>query len=56
VIGARERAGTPADRATEAFYVAKADAYGQLPAASSRGSYRLSDDYVTTALTKWLGG
>ncbi len=41
--------GTPADWATEAFYVAKADAYGALPEPSSRGSYRLSDDYVTAA-------
>ena len=41
--------GSPADWATEAFYIAKSDAYGQLPDPSSRGSYRLSDDYVTTA-------
>jgi hypothetical protein len=40
--------GSPADWATEAFYVAKADAY-HLPEPSSRGSYRLTDDYVTTA-------
>jgi hypothetical protein len=43
------RKGSATDWATEAFYVAKADAYGKLPAPSSRGSYRLSDDYVNTA-------
>jgi hypothetical protein len=41
--------GSPADWATEAFYIAKSDAYGQLPEPSSRRSYRLSVDYVTTA-------
>ncbi len=43
------QSGKPADWANETFFVAKADAYGQLPEPSSRGSYRLSDDYVTTA-------
>ncbi len=43
------QAGTPAEWATEAFYVAKADAYGKLPAPSVGGSYRLSDDYVSMA-------
>ena len=31
------------------FQVAKDDAYGQLPEPSGRGSYRLSDEYITTA-------
>ncbi len=42
------QAGTPADWATEAFYVAKADVYGKLPAPSG-SSYRLSDSYVSMA-------
>jgi S1/P1 Nuclease len=42
-------AGKPADWAMETFYVAKASAYGRLPDPSPGGSYRLSDDYVTTA-------
>jgi hypothetical protein len=29
--------------------VAKDDAYGQLPEPSSRGTYRLADDNITTA-------
>ena len=29
--------------------MAKDDAYGQLPEPNSHGSFRLSDDYVTTA-------
>jgi hypothetical protein len=41
--------GSPADWAAEAFYFAKVDAYGHLPEPSSRGSYRLGDDYVKTA-------
>jgi hypothetical protein len=41
--------GTPSDWATETFKVAKEDAYGQLPPPSSRGSFRLSDDYITMA-------
>ncbi len=41
--------GSPADWAWEAFYFAKIDAYGHLPEPSSRGSYRLGDDYVKTA-------
>jgi hypothetical protein len=35
--------------AQEAFQVAKDDEYGQLPAPNARGSYRLTDEYVTTA-------
>jgi hypothetical protein len=42
-------AGEPSDWAQEAFEVAKDDAYGQLPAPNARGSYRLTDEYVTTA-------
>jgi hypothetical protein len=41
--------GKPSDWAVESFDVAKADAYGQLPAPSTRGTYRLTDEYVTTA-------
>ncbi len=33
----------------ESFQVAKDDAYGQLPEPSARGTFRLSDEYVTTA-------
>jgi hypothetical protein len=42
-------AGTPSDWAQESFQVAKDDAYRQLPAANSRGTYVLSNDYVSTA-------
>ena len=41
--------GDPADWAMESFKVAKEDAFGQLPEPSSHGSFRLSDEYVTTA-------
>ena len=41
--------GNLADWAQESFGVAKNDAYGQFPDPNSRGSFRLSDDYVTTA-------
>jgi S1/P1 Nuclease len=41
--------GTPADWAMESFQVAKDDAYGQLPAPSTKGVYRLDDDYMATA-------
>jgi hypothetical protein len=41
--------GKPSDWAVESFDVAKADAYGQLPEPSTRGTYRLTDEYVTTA-------
>jgi len=41
--------GNLTDWAQESFGVAKNDAYGQLPDPNSRGSFRLSDDYVTTA-------
>jgi S1/P1 Nuclease len=37
------------DWAQESFGVAKSDAYGQLPQPNARGSFRLSDDYVTEA-------
>jgi len=43
------QAGSPSDWAMESFQVAKDDAYGQLPEPSARGSFRLSDEYVTTA-------
>ncbi len=43
------QAGSPTDWAKESFQVAKADAYGLLPEPSSRGSYPLTDEYVTTA-------
>ena len=33
----------------ESFKVAKADAYGKLPEPSARGSYRLTDEYITAA-------
>lgn len=36
----------PSDWAQETFKVAQDDAYGQLPAPFTRGSYRLTDDYV----------
>ncbi len=29
--------------------MAKEDAYGQLPEPSARGTFRLTDDYITTA-------
>jgi hypothetical protein len=41
--------GTPSDWAMESFQVAKNDAYGQLPDPSSKGVYRLDDDYMATA-------
>jgi hypothetical protein len=43
------QAGGPADWAQETFKIAQGDAYGQLPAPKARGSFRLTDDYVTTA-------
>ena len=43
------QAGSPSDWAMESFHVAKDDAYGQLPQPSARGSYRLTDEYITTA-------
>jgi hypothetical protein len=42
-------AGKPADWANETFDTSKKDAYGQLPPPNSRGSFRLNEDYVTTA-------
>jgi hypothetical protein len=42
-------AGGPADWAQESFKVATSDTYGQLPEPNARGSFRLSDDYVTMA-------
>jgi hypothetical protein len=41
--------GTVSDWAMESFRVAKDDAYGQLPAATAHGSYRLTDDYISMA-------
>jgi hypothetical protein len=46
---AQWQAGGPTDWAKETFKIAQDDAYGQLPAANSHGSFRLSDDYVSTA-------
>src|SRR5215468_10576332 len=43
------QAGTASDWAKESFKVAKDDTYGELPMPSSKGTYRLSDEYVTTA-------
>src|SRR5215831_17701995 len=43
------QAGEVADWAMESFQVANEDTYGQLPEPNRRGSFRLSDDYVTTA-------
>jgi hypothetical protein len=34
----------------ETFAVARDDAYGQLPAPTRRGSYRLDNGYVTMAI------
>jgi hypothetical protein len=41
--------GTPADWAMDSFQIAKNDAYGQLPQPSSKGVYRLDDDYMANA-------
>jgi S1/P1 Nuclease len=43
------QAGSPSDWAMESFKVAKEDAYGQLPEPSTRGSYRLTEEYISTA-------
>jgi hypothetical protein len=43
------QAGEASDWAMESFNVASEDAYGQLPEPNRRGSFRLSDDYITTA-------
>jgi hypothetical protein len=43
-------AGEPSAWAQESFQVAKDDVYGQLPASNARGSFRLSDEYVTDAV------
>jgi S1/P1 Nuclease len=43
------QAGSPSDWAVETFEVAKADAYGLLPEPSGRGTYQLTDEYITTA-------
>jgi len=43
------QAGTIADWAQDTFQSSKDDAYGQLPEPNSRGSFRLSDDYVSMA-------
>jgi S1/P1 Nuclease len=43
------QAGGPTDWANETFKIALDDAYGQLPPPSAHGSFRLSDDYVSTA-------
>jgi hypothetical protein len=41
--------GEPSDWALESFNVARDDAYGQLPQPTSRGSFRLADDYIDMA-------
>jgi len=41
--------GSPTDWAQETFQVAKDDAYGQLPPPNARGSFRLTDDYISMA-------
>jgi hypothetical protein len=41
--------GDPSAWAQETFQVAKDDAFGQLPTPNARGSYRLTDEYITTA-------
>ncbi|WP_342709898.1 S1/P1 nuclease [Bradyrhizobium sp. B124] len=43
------QAGKPDDWAKEASALSKDDAYGQLPAPNAHGSFRLTEDYVTTA-------
>jgi hypothetical protein len=43
------QAGGPTEWAQESFKLAQDDAYGQLPAPNTRGSFQLTDDYVTTA-------
>jgi len=44
------QAGSPSDWAMDSFKVAKADTYGQLPEPGPRGTFRLSEEYVTTAV------
>jgi S1/P1 Nuclease len=41
--------GSPSDWAMESFKVAKTDAYGLLPDPSAGKTYRLTDEYITTA-------
>jgi hypothetical protein len=41
--------GTTSDWAMETFQLAKADAYGRLPAPNARGGYRLPETYVAMA-------
>ena len=41
--------GAPASWAMESFAMARQDAYGQLPQPNARGTYQLSDDYVSMA-------
>jgi len=43
------QAGEPSDWARESFQVAKDDAYGQLPEPTVRGTFRQTDEYITTA-------
>jgi hypothetical protein len=43
------QAGDVPDWAQESFRIAVSDAYGQLPEPNARGSFRLSEDYVTEA-------
>jgi nuclease S1 len=45
----RWQVGGPTDWAKESFKVAQDDAYGQLPAPNAHGSFRLTEDYVSTA-------
>jgi hypothetical protein len=46
---AQWQAGDVPDWAQESFGIAMSDAYGQLPEPNARGSFRLTDDYVTEA-------
>jgi hypothetical protein len=39
--------GGPADWALESFQIAKEDVYGQLPPPNAKGTYRLTDDYIS---------
>src|SRR6266478_3234806 len=46
---AQWQVGGPTDWAKESFKIAQDDVYGQLPQPNSHGSFRLTDDYVSTA-------
>jgi hypothetical protein len=46
---AQWQTGSPTDWAQESFKLAQDDAYGQLPSPDTRDTFRLTDDYVTSA-------